>query len=86
MRLDDIPGFCRALGEEEWDFTVLEDMLLKESMFSARLIDNNNSSVFDIETSGDSIDIYPVEQADIGSYIKFYEFLVENVDSQAVVG
>ena len=86
MRLDDIPGFCRALSEEEWDFTVLEDMLLKESMFSARLIDNNNSSVFDIETSGDSIDIYPVEQADIGSYIKFYEFLVENVDSQAVVG
>lgn len=86
MRLDDIPGFCRALGDEEWDFTVLEDMLLKESMFSARLIDNNNSSVFDIETSGDSIDIYPVEQADIGSYIKFYEFLVENVDSQAVVG
>ena len=52
----------------------------------SRLIDNNNSSVFDIETSGDSIDIYPVEQADIGSYIKFYEFLVENVDSQAVVG
>ena len=86
MRLDDIPGFCRALSEEEWDFTVLEDMFLKESMFSARLIDNNNSSVFDIETSGDSIDIYPVEQADIGSYIKFYEFLVENVDSQAVVG
>ena len=86
IRLDDIPGFCRALSEEEWDFTVLEDMLLKESMFSARLIDNNNSSVFDIETSGDSIDIYPVEQADIGSYIKFYEFLVENVDSQAVVG
>jgi hypothetical protein len=32
----------------------------------------NNSSVFDIETTGDTIDIYPVEQADIGSYIKFY--------------
>lgn len=86
MRLDDIQGFCKALGEDEWDFSILEDMFLKESIFSARLIDNNNSSLFDIETSGDTIEIYPVEQANVGSCIKFYEFLVENVDSQAAVG
>jgi hypothetical protein len=32
------------------------------------------------------MDIYPIEQTEIGSYIRFYEFLVETIDPQAVVG
>jgi hypothetical protein len=87
MKLDDLVGFCRALSDEEWDFTLLESALSKEeSFFSARVIDNNNSSSFDIATTGKRMDIYPIEQTEIGSYIRFYEFLVETVDPQAVVG
>jgi len=87
MKLDDINGFCKALAEEEWDFTLLDHILLnEEKFFSARLIDNNNSAAFDITTTGKRMDIYPVEQIELGSYIRFYEFLVENVDPLAVVG
>jgi len=87
IKPNDVPAFCRALSEEEWDFTLLDHMLLKEEMyFSARIIDNNNSSMFDIATTGERMDIYPVDQTDISSYIRFYEFLVENVDPLAAAG
>lgn len=84
---EDIPSFCKAIQSEEWNFTLLEHVLLNGSMFfSARIIDNNNSSVFDITTIGTKIDIYPVEKADIGSCMRFYEFVVENIDPQATEG
>lgn len=84
---DDIPSFCKAIQSEEWNFTLLEHVLLNGSVFfSARIIDNNNSSVFDITTMGRKIDIYPVEKADIGSCMRFYEFVVENIDSLATEG
>lgn len=84
---DDVPSFCEAIQSEEWGFTLLEHVLLKGSVFfSARIIDNNKSSVFDITTTGSKIDIYPVEKADIGSCLRFYEFIVENIDPQATGG
>jgi len=87
LKIDDVPNFCRSLGEEEWDFTILDYMLLREeTYFSARIIDNNNSTLFDIATTGESMDVFPVEQTVISSCIRFYEFLVENVDSFATVG
>lgn len=83
----EIPFFCKFLSSEEWDFTLLDNIFIKENMFfSARIIDNNNSSIFDVVTTGNLIDVYPVEQVNIGSYLRFYEFIVETVDPQAVVG
>jgi len=87
IKYDNIPDFCRTIQSDEWGFTLLEHVLLNGSLFfSARIIDNNKSSIFDITTTGNKIDIYPVEKADIGSCMKFYEFIVENIDPQAIGG
>lgn len=87
LKYDEIPAFCNSIQSEEWGFTLLDYVRLNGSLFfSARLIDNNKSSVFDITTTGNKIDIYPVEKADIGSCMKFYEFVVENIDPLATGG
>lgn len=87
MKFGEIPILRKFMEGEEWEFTLLEDLILKDKMFfSARLIDNNNCSVFDIITTDNRVDIYPVEQINIGTYMRFYEFLVEIVDPLAVVG
>lgn len=87
LKIDEIPNFCQSLKEEEWEFTLLDYMLLKEEKyFSARIIDNNNNSLFDIATTGKTMDVYPVDRPDISSCIRFYEFLVENVDPLATAG
>jgi hypothetical protein len=87
LKIKDIPNFCRSLRDDEWDFTLLDHMLLKESSyFSARIIDNNNNSLFDIASTGNCMDVFPIEQTDISSCIRFYEFLVENVDPLATTG
>lgn len=87
IKYDDIPNFCNVIQNEEWGFTLLDYVHLNGSLFfSARLIDNKKSSVFDITTTGNKIDIFPVEKADIGSCMKFYEFIVENIDPLAIGG
>ena len=84
---DDIPRMCKVLRSEEWNFTVLEDMLFNDSMlFTARLIDGYSGTKFDISTLGDKIEIFPVDEIDIGSCMRFYEFILENVDQMATVG
>lgn len=87
LNMKEVPTFCDSLSEEEWDFTLLDHMLLKEEVyFSARILDNNTNSLFDIATTGRIMDVYPVERPDISSCIRFYEFLVENVDPLATAG
>ena len=83
---DDIPGICNVLRSEEWNFTMLEEILFNDSMlFAARLIDGYSGAKFDISTLGDKIEIYPVDEIDIGSSMRFYEFILENVDQIATV-
>lgn len=86
MEYDDVSYFCKAIQSEDWEFTLIDDILMNGSMFfSARFIDNNNSSVFDITTTGSKIDVYPVDKADIGTSMKFYQFIIENIDPLAEV-
>jgi hypothetical protein len=86
MGYDDVNFFRKAIESEDWEFSILDHVLLNGSVFfSARMIDNNNSAIFDITTTGSKIDIYPVEKADIGTSLKFYEFIVENMDPHALV-
>lgn len=87
MHYDDVSRFCKAIRSEEWNFTVLEQVLLPGSMFfSARLIDEHTGSLLDISTTGKKIDVYPVEKIDIGTSMRFFEFVVENIDHMATVG
>lgn len=87
MHYDDVSRFCKAVRSEEWNFTVLEQVLLPGSMFfSARLIDEHTGSLLDISTTGKKIDVYPVEKIDIGTSMRFFEFVVENIDHMATVG
>jgi hypothetical protein len=87
MHYDDVSRFCKAMRSEEWNFTVLEQVLLPGSMFfSARLIDEHTGSLLDISTTGKKIDVYPVEKIDIGTSMRFFEFVVENIDHMATVG
>ncbi len=87
MHHDDIPRFCRAICSKEWNFTVLEQVLLQGSMFfSARLIDEYTGSLLDISTTGKKIDVYPVGKTDIGASMRFFGFVVENIDYMATVG
>lgn len=84
---DDIPGIFKVLRSEEWNFTMLEEIHFNDSMlFTARLIDGYSGAKFDISTLGDKIVIYPVDETDIGSSMRFYEFILENVDQMATVG
>jgi hypothetical protein len=87
MHSDDVPRFCKAICSKEWNFTVLEQVLVPGSMFfSARLIDEHTGSLLDISTTGRKIDVYPVEKIDIGTSMRFFEFVVENIDHMATVG
>jgi len=87
MKNDNIPHFCKTIQGNEWNFTLLENVLINGSMlFTARIIDDHTGSIFDISTDGKRIDIYPVKQADIGTSMRFYEYIVENIDNTAKVG
>lgn len=82
---DDIPKFCGLV--EETDFTILRDILLPGSIFyNARLVDDYSGSLFDITTTGKKIDIYPVKRRDISSSMRFYQFVVSQIDNTAKVG
>lgn len=82
-----VPNICQNIEQEEWEFTLLEHSeISSESPFSARIIDNISGSSFDISLFKKGIRIYPVEKKDIGTYMKFYEFVLESVDSMAQVG
>jgi hypothetical protein len=50
------------------------------------LIDEHTGSLLDISTTGKKIDVYPVEKIDIGTSMRFFEFVVENIDHMATVG
>lgn len=81
------PNICQDIEQEEWDFTLLEHSeIASSSPFSARIIDNMSGSLFDISVHGQGIHVYPVEKPDIGSYMRFFEFVLESVDSMATVG
>lgn len=87
LDIDDVPKFCDTLQSEDWHFTILEHVLLHGSMqFTARIIDDYTGSLFDIKTSGRKIDVFPVKQPDIGSSMRFYQFICENIDNAAQVG
>lgn len=82
-----IPNIQQDIEEDEWDFTLLEHSEISStSPFSARVIDNMSGSLFDISIHGNGIRVYPVEKTDIGTYMRFFEFVLESVDSMAVVG
>lgn len=82
-----IPNICQDIEQEEWDFTLLDHSeIAVSSPFSARIVDNMSGSLFDISVYGQGIRVYPVEKPDIGSYMRFFEFVLESVDSMATVG
>jgi hypothetical protein len=86
MKPDDIPFFCDSIQSKYWNFTVLEWFSMEKSRsFNARIIDNNTGSHFDISTSEEKIDIYPVEHRDLNASIHFYAFISENIDNTALV-
>lgn len=82
-----VPNICQNIEQEEWDFTLLESSeISSESPFSARVIDNISGSSFDISLHNKGIRIYPIEKTDIGTCMRFFEFVLESVDSLAKVG
>ncbi|MBP2133390.1 hypothetical protein J2128_001344 [Methanomicrobium sp. W14] len=82
-----MPKICKSFNSEEWNFTLLESVLISGSLlFTARLIDNYSGTKFDISMIGNRIDIFPVDETDIGSSIRFYEFILENIDNSAITG
>jgi len=82
---DEIPKFRDLV--QETDFTVLNDIALSGSVFyNARLVDDYSGSLFDITTTGKKIDVFPVKQRDISSSMRFYQFVVSQIDNTAQVG
>ncbi|MCK9591417.1 MAG: hypothetical protein M0Q91_05340 [Methanoregula sp.] len=87
MTIDDIPIFGNSIQTPDWNFTILEKAVIKGSMlFSARIIDNSTGSLIDISTTGKRMDIYPVKYPDIGTSMRFFHFIVENIDNTASIG
>jgi hypothetical protein len=43
-----------------------------------------SGSLIDIEAREEGISIYPVEKTSIGSSMRFFELIIESVDSMAV--
>jgi hypothetical protein len=86
MKSDDVPFFCETIENRNWNFTVLEKFLINdEVLFTARIVDNNTGSHFDISTSIDKIEVFPVDQRDLRASIHFFAFVSENIDNTALV-
>jgi hypothetical protein len=84
---DEYADIRNQFDSDEWNFTILEETVISKSFFlSARVIDGYSGSLFDITSNGDIIDYYPVKQVDIGSSLRFFEFVLENIDNTALVG
>lgn len=82
---DVIDQIIKEIHTEEWEFTLLRrNENQNQEYLEARLIDNLSGSLIDIEAREEGISIYPVEKTSIGSSMRFFELIIESVDSMAV--
>lgn len=82
----DYPTAKKALTKltEDWNFTLFDELLVEGSVYlSAGVIDNNKNTSFEINTTGDTINLYPIDEVDFGSAIRFYAFVLYNIDQEA---
>jgi hypothetical protein len=84
---DTIARFLHEVESEEWSFTILnQNSNIQDLNLHARLIDNLSGALLDIETSLEGISVYPVDKPSLGSCMRFFELILESVDSTATVG
>ena len=84
---DFIERLVQEVESEEWSFTILnQNSNLRDLNLHARLIDNLSGALLDIETRSEGINIYPVDMPSLGSCMRFFELILESVDSTATVG
>lgn len=90
IKLNDEIDFATAneaiknLESDEWNFTIFNDLIKEGSVyFSVRIVDNDKNSKFEIISTGREINIYPIDEIDVGSAFRFYAFVLDNIDPAA---
>ncbi len=75
------------MKNEEWNFIPLIPYINNEQpYFSSRIIDGLKSASFDVELTKNCASVYPVDKMDIGTALRFYQFICYNQDFEATVG
>lgn len=79
----DVEAVINRLRSEE-KFVITDKILAEGSLlFSATLIDENKKTIFDLSARTNSITLVPKFNPSFDSLFRFYQFIVENIDSEA---
>lgn len=71
---------------EEAKFSAIDNFVEKGSLFwSATIVDAVKNSIFTIKANGERLFVLPKYNKSFDSFLRFFEFFAENVDSEAVI-
>lgn len=81
---DDVPKIKEEIEEGEWGFTFIDSVAQEGSLYlSARIVDTRKNREIEIVSDGKEIKVYPPEDEEIGSSLRFFEFVQETIDRNA---
>jgi len=82
---EDIGSILKVL-EDQSRFSTIDNFAEKGSLFwTATMIDSQKNSIFTIKSDGKRMYILPKFNNFFDSFLRFYHFFVENIDSEAIV-
>lgn len=82
LEYHEIDDFKENMAENNY---VLIDTFAEEGslFFSSKVIDQQKKNSFRVKANQDEIRVYPQEDRDIGSFLRFYEFIQDTIDEDA---
>lgn len=81
---EDVPEIEKELEEKEWGFAVVDKVAKKGSLYlSAKVVDTRKNREIEIVSDGKQIKVFPPEDEEIGSSMRFYQFVKEALDKNA---
>ncbi|MFB6213664.1 MAG: hypothetical protein ABEJ07_03840 [Candidatus Nanohaloarchaea archaeon] len=84
IEYDDVPKIKEEIEEGEWGFTFVDSVAKEGSLYlSARIVDTRKNREIEIVSDGEEIKVYPPEDEEIGSSLRFFEFVQETIDRNA---
>lgn len=84
MTLNDVENVIKGLVEQ--NISVVNELIESGSInFSATVVDDYKDSIFGISANEDQITLIPKYKTTFDSFMKFYRFIIENLDQNAEI-
>lgn len=84
IKYEEVPKIEQEIEDNEWGFAVVDKVAEKGSLYlSARLIDTRKNREIEIVSDGTEIKVFPPEDEEIGSSMRFFQFVKESIDKRA---